>query len=480
MSAKTAPDDGGANKGITTKKCRYAQFIEAATPTTKVKGEDIPLMEAMNVVRNEIPSFSSLDPILQAIILESTGEHLVLAAKYYKKVTSHQKMQNDDDFIPHSVRFKTSLSASASVMSSPGFKAASARADDIVKKCGLELKSVFIDVSKMICTELREQLLKSMVARWPELGHGLSVTRGRESYDKHRMFVDLIEHHGDELITKIAPGKPTKVSVMAAYEARHNLLALPTKSIAVQANMYTQNAAARQSGRTRTFEELETEMVTGSARADTNIMDVEGIEPLETNTTTTVNATVATKIGSDEGYLTPLRVQLLKDYADWIHCIYGKSWAKYLAEEEKIVVRKNLKKIRNEASKSALAEETTAILQRGDNLDHTSLNALVAKTCKTIISASNKSQKKGDKVQQKGGQHAKKDARGQVGAAGQKKSDQPANPSKKQKSKGSRGKEPEAGGRGSVSSNAGRGRGGGRSSNRSNGKGRGTSTGRGA
>jgi len=479
MSAKTAPDDGGANNGTETKKCRYAQFVEAATPTTKVKGEDIPLMEAMKVVRNELPSFSSLDPILQTIILESTGEHLVLAARYYNKVTSHQKMSNDADFIPHSVRFKTSLAAPASVRSSAGFKAASAKADDIVKECGLKLRDIFIDVSKLVCTELREQLLKSMVTRLPELGHGLSVTRGQESYDKHRMFVDLIEHHGDELIKQIAPGKPTKVSVMAAYKARHGLPALPAKSIAVPANIYAQSAASRQSGRTRTFDELETEMVTGSAQADTSVMEIEGVEPLTTNTST-VNATVPTKIGLDEGWLTQHRVQLLKDYADWIHCIYGKSWAKYLAEEEKIIVRKNLKKIRDEASKSALAEETTAILQRGDNLDHASLNALVAKTCKTIISASNNSKKKGDKVQQKGGQHAKKDARGQVGAAGQKKSDPPANPSKKQKSKGSRGKEPAVGGRGNASSSAGRGRGGGRSSNRSNEKGRGTSSGRGA
>lgn len=470
-----------AINGTETKKCRYAQFVEAATPTAKVKGEDIPLMEAMNVVRNELPSFSSLDPILQAIILESTGEHLVLAARYYNKVLSHQKMQNDADFIPHSVRFKTSLSAPASVRSSPGFKTASAKADDIVKECGLKLKGVFIDVSKLVCTELREQLVKSMVTRLPELGHGLSVTRGRESYDKHRMFVDLIEHHGDALITKIAPGKPTKVSVMSAYKARHGLLELPAKSIAVQANIYTQSAASRQSGRTRTFDDLETEMATGSVDdADANVMELEGIETDTTTTTTTANATVPTKIGRDEGLLTAHRTQLLKDYADWIHCIYGKSWARYLAEEEKIIVRKNLKKIRDEASKSALAEETTAILQRGDNLDHASLNALVAKTCKTIIGASNNSKKKGEKVQQQSGQHAKKDARGQVGAAGQKKSDPPANPSKKQKSKGSRGKEPAVGGRGNASSNAGRGRGGGRSSNRSNERGRGTSSGRGA
>jgi hypothetical protein len=264
---------------------------------------------------------------------------------------------------------------------------------------------------------------------------------------------------------------------MTAYKARHGLPDLPAKSIAVPTNIYAQSAASRQSGRTRTFDELETEMVTGSAQADTSVMEIEGVEPL-TTTTQTVNATVPTKIGLDEGYLTPLRIQLLKDFAEWIKCIYGKSWAAYLAEEEKIIVRKNLKKIRDETSQSALAEETTAILQRGETLDRTSLDALVAKTCKSIISASEK-KKKGDKVQK--GQHAKNDARGQVGAAGQKKSDTPKNPKKKsKKSKGSNGKEPVAGGRGSGSSNAGRGRGGGRSSNRSNGKGRGTSTGRGA
>lgn len=474
MSAKTAPDDGKAKKGTET-KCRYAQFVEAATPTSKIKGEDIPLMEGMKVVRNELPSFSSLDPILQAIILECTGEHLVLASRYYIKVTTHQKMKHDADFIPHSVRFKTSLSAPASVRSTPGFKAASAKADDIVKECGLKLKSVFIDVSKMVCIELREQLLKSMVARLPELGHGLSITRGPEKYDKHRMFVDLIEHHGDDIVKSIAPGKPIRTFLVEAYKARHNLPDLPAKSIAVPTNTYTSAAAARQSGRTRTFDEMEHEVVTGSAAADTTAMEIEGVTPIPIATATTVNATVPTRIGLDEGYLTPRRIQLLEDFAEWIKCIYGKSWAVYLAEEEKIIVRKNLKKIRDETSQSALAEETTAILQRGETLDRTSLDALVAKTCKSIISASEK-KKKGDKVQK--GQHAKNDARGQVGAAGQKKSDTPKNP--KKKSKGNNGKDPVAGGRGSGSSNAGRGRGGGRSSNRSKGRGRGTSTGRGA
>ena len=157
-----------------------------------------------------------------------------------------------------------------------------------------------------------------------------------------------------------------------------------------------------------------------------------------------------TAIGSNAGIFTPLRIRLVRDLADLVSIIYGNSWAAYSTKEVKILVRNNLRKLRDDSSKSALTKETTAILQRSDNLDRKSLDDLVAKKCNEIIRAS---------VKKAEGKTPPKEGRGHVGASGPKKSDK-SNPSKKQ-SAGKKSREAGVGGQGNASSNAARGRGGG-------------------
>ena len=469
MSAKPASDDGTATD-TKRQKCRYRQFVDAATPSSKIKADDVPLMEGMKVVRKDLPFFSTLDPILQTIILERTGEYLTLASSYHFKMVAHQKMTSDPDFIPHSVQFKTSLSAPPSVRSSQGFKAASVKMDGIMKEYGLKLKEVFVDVSQLVISELREQLLKSIVGGLPELGNGLSIIRGSESYSRHRIFVDLMENYGDEIINRIKPGTYTKHALVKAYKDRHNLQDLPPKSEFAQTSNPYQAADTRLSGNRRNFGQVETINADPPGNGGSEAMDTDADNA---NAPPIVNANLPIAIGSDAGIFTPTRIQLLRDLADWVSVIYGDSWAAYSTEEEKILVRKNLRKLRDESSKSDLAEETTAILQRSDNLDRQSLDALVAKKCNEIIRASVK--KTGDKARPNE-QRSKNKGRGHVGAAGPKKLDN-SNPPKKP-SAGKKSRDAGVGGRGNVSSNAARGRGGGRSSNRSKVKGRGTSKGK--
>ncbi|KAL3809960.1 hypothetical protein ACHAXA_009831 [Cyclostephanos tholiformis] len=392
MSAKAASDEG-KTKETKQQKCRYRQFVENATPPAKVKAEDIPLMEGMKIVRNELQSFSTLDSILQTIILESVGEYLCLASSFYFKNMAHQKMLNDPDSLPHSVQFKVSLSAPPSVRGSQGFKAASARADEIVKEYGLKLKDVFIDVSKLVCSELREQLLKSVAGRIPELGESLSIIGRSEGYARHRIFVDLMELHGDDIVQNIAPGDVTKFALVNAYKARHNIQDLPPKSITAPTNPYAHLARPRLSGNVRVFDQVETSPAGPYDSTEGIHMSVDGGDT-ENQHNNTVNAITPTAIGNDNGILSRHRLELLGVLAEWIKCIFGSSWLKFVSEEEKIVIRKGLRKLRDESFKTALAEETNAILQHGDNLDHKSLNALVTKRCKELINASKNNQRR--------------------------------------------------------------------------------------
>ena len=139
-------------------------------------------------------------------------------------------MTNDPNFILHSVQFKASLSAPPTVRSSQGFKAASVKMDEIMKEHGLKLKEVFIYNLQLVVLELREQLLKSIVGSLPELGDGLSIVRESESYSRHRIFVDLMEIYGDNIIARIEPGTYTKHALAKAYKDKHNLQDLPPKS----------------------------------------------------------------------------------------------------------------------------------------------------------------------------------------------------------------------------------------------------------
>jgi len=474
MSAKAASDEG-KTKETKQQKCRYRQFVENATPPAKVKAEDIPLMEGMKIVRNELQSFSTLDSILQTIILESVGEYLCLASSFYFKNMAHQKMLNDPDSLPHSVQFKVSLSAPPSVRGSQGFKAASARADEIVKEYGLKLKDVFIDVSKLVCSELREQLLKSVAGRIPELGESLSIIGRSEGYARHRIFVDLMELHGDDIVQNIAPGDVTKFALVNAYKARHNIQDLPPKSITAPTNPYAHLARPRLSGNVRVFDQVEPSPAGPYDSTEGIHMSVDGGDT-ENQHNNTVNAITPTAIGNDNGILSRHRLELLGVLAEWIKCIFGSSWLKFVSEEEKIVVRKGLRKLRDESFKTALAEETNAILQHGDNLDHKSLNALVTKRCKELINASKKQSE--EKAPKKKEQRAKNDTRGKVGAAGQKKKDPPTNPAKKKKSKGKGAKGGNGGDGDNATSNVPKGQNGDRSTNRSKKKEKGTSKGK--
>jgi hypothetical protein len=469
MLAKPASDAGAATEAKR-QKFRYRQLVDSTTPSSKIKADDVPLMEGMKVVRKDIPSFSTLDPILQSIILERMGEYLTIASSYHFKRGAHQKMTSDPNFIPHSVQFKASLSALPTVRSSQGFKAASVKMDEIMKEYGLKLKEVFIDVSKLVVLELREQLLKSIVGGLPELGNGLLIVRGSESYSRHRIFVDLMEIYGDDIVKRIAPGIYTKNALVNAYKAKHNLQDLPLKSELPHPTINPYQAAdTRLSGTCRNFAQVETN-ADPPGNGESKAMDTNADNVVDHPT---VNATIPTAIGSDAGIFTPHRIQLIKDLADWMSIIYGNSWSAYSTEEEKILVRKNLRKLCDESSKSNLAEETNAILQRSDNLDRQSLDALVAKKCNEIIRASVK--KTGEKALPKE-QRSKNKGRGHVGAAGLKKSDK-SNPPKKP-SAGKKSRDAGVGGRGNASSNAAKGRGGGRSSSRSKVKGRGTSKGK--
>ena len=337
----------------------------------------------------------------------------------------------------------------------------------IMKEYGLKLKEVFIDNSQLVVLELREQLLKSIVRSLHELGDGLSIVRGSESYSHHRIFVDLMEIYGDNIIARIAPGTYTKHALVKAYKDKHNLQDLPPKSELPQMTDPYQAANTRLSGVPRSFAQVAPNADlpgNGKSKAmDTGADNVDA-HPI-------VNArNHPTAIGSDAGIFTPLRIRLVRDLADMVSIIYGNSWAAYSTEEVKILVRKNLRKLRDESPKSALAKETTAILQRSNNLDRKSLDALVAKKCNKIIRASIK--KTEGKTPPKE-QRSKNKGRGHVGAAGPKQSDK-SNPSKKQ-SAGKKSRDAGVGGRGNASSNTARGHGGGRSSSRSKAKGRRTS-----
>ena len=92
-----------------------------------------------------------------------------------------------------------------------------------MKENGLKLKEVFIYNSQLVVSELREQLLKSIVGSLPELGDGLLIVRGSESYSRHRIFIDLMEIYGDVIIARIAPGNYTKHALAKAYKDKHNL-----------------------------------------------------------------------------------------------------------------------------------------------------------------------------------------------------------------------------------------------------------------
>lgn len=480
MTTKQA-SDVGSKAGATRPKNRYQQFVEAATPSNTIKQDDVPLMVAMKHVRESIRDFSTLEPLLQTIILECAGEYLCTASSYYFKVLAHNKMSSDPTFIPHSVRYKAELSAPAAIRGSQGFKAASAKAEEILFEASLKMKEVLIDVSKLALTELREQLLKTVVAHLPGLSGGLSIHLGVESYAKHRIFADLMAGHGDEIVKNILPGRVTKALIVASYFKKHQLTAQSPLSIVppIVANPYPTivRAAGARRGRDNFESELHTQrdqIEDGLGGTDMSINS----ESDDNSEASTVVILQPVKIGDDLGWLTPHRASFLAELNTWIKIIYGDSWTKYLGEEENIQKRKQLRKLRDEASKSALAEETQAILDRDGTLDRQSLEALITKRAKEELQRALAKHRSGDKTPAKGND-AKNKTRGQDGAAGPKKTVPPTNPSKKTKrSKGAKGDD--AGGKDKGSSSASKGSGGGRTSNKSTKKGKGSSKGKGA
>lgn len=478
MTTKQASDVGSTAR-TTRPKSRYQQFVEAATPSSTIKQDDVPLMVAMKHVRESIRDFSTLEPLLQTIILESVGEYLCTSSSLYFKVLAHDKMKGDPTFIPHSVRYKAELSAPAAIRGSQGFKAASAKADEILHDASIKMKGVLIDVAKLAINELREQLLKSVALHLLGLSGGLSIHLGTECYAKHRIVADLMAGHGLEVAKNILPGWTTKELIVAAYCKKHQLTALPPISIVPPpvANPYppTVQAAGVRRDRTNFESGLLSQASDGLGATDMSIDAGTGDDgtPQEP-----IAAIQPTRIDDDMGWLSPHRVSFLVELNTWIRIIYGESWTKYLEEEEKIQKRKQLRKLRDEATKSALAEETQAILDRDGTMDRQSLDALITKRAQEELRRALAKHKTGDKTPSKGSD-AKNKTRGQDGAAGQKKSVPPKNPTKKAKrSNGAKGGA--AGGKGNDSSNASKGNGGGRSSNASTKKGKKKSNGKGA
>ena len=413
MTTKKA-SDVGSMAGTKRAKTRYQQFVEAATPSVTIKQDDVPLMAAMRHVRESIPDFSALEPLLQTIILESAGEYLCTASSYYFKVLAHKRMTEDHDFIPHSVRYKCELSAPATIRGSQGFKAASATADAILKEASLKLKDVLIDVSKLAINELREQLIKTIVSHLPGLGGGLSIHRGKESYAKHRIFADLMTGHGDVIVQNILPGRHTKVALVASYLNKHQITALAPVSIVqtIVTNPYATNVQLSGTRRDRT--NFQSELQTQRDRCEDGL----DMEDMSFGTSTSddditqqppVVQIGPTRIDDDIGWLTPHRAALLAELNTWIHVIYGKSWTKYLEEEENIQKQKQLRKLRDESLKSALADDTQAILDRDGTLDRQSLEALITKRTQeelrralAKIKVGGKTNSKGDKNSEKG------------------------------------------------------------------------------
>ena len=151
-------------------------------------------------------------------------------------------------------------------------------------------------------------------------------------------------------------------------------------------------------------------------------------------------------------------------------------------KEENIQKQKQLRKLWDETLKSALADDTQAILDCDGTLDRQSLQALITKRTQGRTQRALAKMKVGDKTNSKEdknskkGSDAKEESRGHDGAAGQKKS---VTPKKTSKKKGNGEKGGSNGGKGKDSSNTPKGKGGGQSSNKSAKKGKGSSKGKG-
>ena len=480
MSSKKASnvkDDAATNQP----KSRYSQFMAVLSPDTKVKADDVPLFLGMNHVREQYPNFMTLDPILQTILLESTGKYLVLASSYSSKTTTYLRMKDDSDSIPHSLRYKIQLAALPQVKRSEGYKAASAKANGIISTMNLQLKGCILDVSKLTIADLREQIIKSIVGSLLLIGEGLYISElGCEKYYRHRIFIDLMYKHGDMIVNAVRLAKTTREELARFYKNHHKLQEMPNKSIPVTiANRYVD--PLRLSGNRRIREDLiETPMGTQQMEDGGSLMDL-GMET-ESNERGTLTPTV---IGDDRGELTTARRILLQKIANTVEVVFGNAWAVYSLEEDRLQCSRALRKMHSGAIHEAKADEITAILDQEGNVNLRTLNALIDKKVNDGIRASKQQEEK------RKSSVAKKDSRGHDGAAGQKKSVEKPSTSdskvkasskktskkKQKKTLGGKGKGKAAvGGRGNGSSNATKGRGGDRSKNGSGGRGRGKSS----
>jgi hypothetical protein len=342
----------------------------------------------------------------------------------------------------------------------------------------LQLKGCILDVSKLTIADLREQIIKSIVGSLLLIGEGLYLSEmGCEKYYRHRIFIDLMYEHGDMIVNAVRLAKTTREELAGFYKNHHKLQELPAKSIPVTiVNRYAD--PLRLSGNRRIRRDsVETPM--GTEMDGGSLMDI-GLET-EFNERSTLTPTV---IGDDRGELTTARRILLQKIANTVEVVFGKAWAVYSLEEDRLQCSRALRKMHSGAIHEAKADEITAILDQEGNVNLQTLNALIDKKVNDGIRASKQQEEK------RKSSVAKKDSRGQDGAAGQKKSVKKPSTSdsivkasskktskKKEKTSGGKGKgKAAAGGRGNGSSDATKGRGGGRSKNGSGGRGRGKSS----
>jgi hypothetical protein len=373
------------------------------------------------------------------------------------------------------------------VKCSEGYKAASAKADGIIKAMNLKLKDCIIDVSMLTIADLREQLLKSIVGSLLLIGEGLYISQtGVESYYKHRIFVDLMESYGDFVANTVKLAKFTTEELVKGYQAHHRLREMPSKSVAIAiGNRYAVPAdPSRLAGTIHERDDSATEPTPLGTQADDGASAMDTGEEAGAPARPTLTPDV---IGNDKGYLTMAREALINRLARAVEELFSRPWAVYSLEEDKLQRSRALRKMHLGTIQSDNADEITAILDLEGNVNLQTLNALIDKKVNDGIRASKQEGKRTATVA------TKKDARGQDGAAGPKKTVQNPphskssaktslenQPSKKSKHSKGKGKgDAAAGGRGNDSSDAARGRGGDRSSNGSGGRGRGNSKGRG-
>ena len=195
--------------------------VSEQKPTTKA-----PLLAAEEHISSQV---LSLQPGLAAIILEHGKAHLRRLHRLYNKCVQIEKMEQDDDFFPRSVRFEFKLHCSRNTEQREGYSALKEKVDASLDKMKRAFKTHVIDATKLDRQTESEHALEEFVKSVRLIAEAFRI--GRETAPPvDKMLASILDSHGEELTQHLG----TEAEFKAKYLQIHNLSSWPSTATSSQ------------------------------------------------------------------------------------------------------------------------------------------------------------------------------------------------------------------------------------------------------